>query len=148
MNESIFAQVSPFIRIAVNHITAKFDVAEKTALDVVQSVLVGLLSKPDERLNNPKRYLLRACRWKALRSIRRQQGSEDVRVATESPEILIALEEEDRELFFGPAAPSKVETLKLLRDEQEPLKLSATVEIPGSAVRLMFTVSKLNQKAS
>jgi hypothetical protein len=148
MNESIFAQVSPFIRFAVNHITAKFDVAEKTALDVVQSILVGFLSKPDEMLNNPKRYLLRACRWKALRSIRRRQGLEGVRVATESPEILIALEDEDRELFFGPAVPSKVETLKVVRDEQEPLKLSASVEIPGSAVRFMFTVSKPNHKAS
>jgi DNA-directed RNA polymerase specialized sigma24 family protein len=148
MNESIFAQVSPFIRFAVNHITAKFDVAEKTALDVVQSVLVGLLSKPDERLNNPKRYLLRACRWKALRSIRQQQKSEGVRDEAECPEILIALEDEDRELFFAPAAPSKVETLKVVRDEEEPLKLSATVEVPGSAVRLMFTVSKLNHKAS
>jgi DNA-directed RNA polymerase specialized sigma24 family protein len=148
MDESIFTQVSPFIRIAVNHITAKFDVAEKTALDVVQSVLVGLLSKPVERLNNPKRYLLRACRWKALRSIRRQQGSEGVRVATETPEILIALEDEDRELFFGPPATSKVEMLKVVRDEQEPVELSATFEVPGSAVRLMFTVSKLNHKAS
>jgi DNA-directed RNA polymerase specialized sigma24 family protein len=148
MKESIFAQVSPFVRFAVNHVTAKFDVAEQTALDVVQSVLVSLLSKPDERLNNPKRYLLRACRWKALRSIRRQQGSESVRAATGSPEILIALEHEDRELFFCPAATRRSETLKVVRDEQEPVELSATFEVPSSAVRLMFTVSKLNQKAS
>jgi DNA-directed RNA polymerase specialized sigma24 family protein len=148
MNESIFSQVSPFIRFAVNHVAAKFDVAEKTALDVVQSVLVGLLSKPDGKLNNPKRYLLRACRWKALRSIRRRRGSEGVPVASESREILIALEDEDRELFFGPAVPRNVETLTVVRDEQEPIELSATVEIPGSAVRLKFSVSKLNQKAS
>jgi DNA-directed RNA polymerase specialized sigma24 family protein len=148
MNESIFAQVSPFIRFAVNHVAAKFDVAESSALDVVQSVLVGLLSKPDARLSNPKRYLLRACRWKALRSIRRCQGSRGVSVASESPEILVALEDEDRELFFGPAAPHKLETLTVVRDEQEQVELSATVEIPGSAVRLKFSVSKLNQKAS
>jgi hypothetical protein len=148
MESSIFAQVSPFTRFAVDHIVDKFDVAERTALEVVQSVLVGLLSKPDERLNNPKRYLLRACRWKALRSIRRRQSSEGVGVAADSPEVLIALEDEDRELFFGPAAPRKVETLQVVRDEGEPVELSATVEVPGSAIRLMFTVSKLTHKAS
>jgi hypothetical protein len=36
----------------------------------------------------------------------------------------------------------------VVRDEQEPVELSATFEVPGSAVRLMFTVSKLNHKAS
>lgn len=148
MKESIFTQVSPFTRFAVNYVAGKFDVAESTALDVVQSVLVGLLSKPDGRLNNPKRYLLRACRWKALSSIRRRPGSEGIRAVAESPEILIALEDEDRKLFFGPAAPPKVETLQVVRDEQDPVDLSATVEVPGSAVRLMFTVTRLNHKAS
>lgn len=140
MRESIFSQVSPFLPFAVRYVAAKFEVAEKTALEVVQSVLAGLLSKRDETLDNPKRFLLRACRWKALRTLRRR--------AVECPDVLVALEDEDRERFFGPVSRPEEKTLQIVRDEEEPVELSATVEVPGSVVRMKFSLSKLNHKAS
>lgn len=148
MQDSIFEQVAPFIPLAVKFIETKFGVAEKVARNVVQDVLMRLLSKGPEKLGNPKRYLLRQCRWKALRSIRRRPNIESFRVNEESPEILVALEEQDRERFFGRALPEAVEPLRVIREGHEPLEVSATLEAPGSVVRVSFSLSKLNHKAS
>jgi hypothetical protein len=142
MQESVFEQVAPFIPLAVKFIEAKFGVAEKVARNVVQDVLTHLLSKQPEKLGNPKRYLLRHSRWKALRSIRRRPHSE------EAPEILIALEEQDRERFFGRSHAPAAEPLRIICEEHQPLEVSATLEAPGTVVRVSFSLSKLNNKAS
>ena len=88
MEESIFRQVFPFVRLATDYVVSKFGVSEGAAAELFDGVLAGLLPKHPQRLNNPKRYFLRACRWKALKTFRRQ-GS------PEAPEILVALEDND-----------------------------------------------------
>ncbi len=144
---SVFSQVSPFIQFAVDYVEGKFGVEEKAALKVVSDVLMGLLSKPDGNLSNPKRYLLRACRWKALRSIRRRRAPEEVRLTAEAPEILVALEEADRARFFGRTSRPEPEPIHAVCKEPAPAELSATVEVPGSVIRVSFSLSKFNQKA-
>jgi hypothetical protein len=125
MDDSIFRQVFPFVRLATDYVAAKFSVSNVAAAELVDAVLAGLLPKRPQRLNNPKRYLLRACRWKALKAFRRQDRPE-------APEILVALEENDRERFFGRTiSPVKRDT---------PVEFAATVEVPGSFIRLKFSL--------
>lgn len=146
MTNTAFSQVSPFIRFAVEYIEGKFGLEEKAALKVVSDVLMGQLSKPDGNLSNPKRYLLRACRWKALRSMRRRRATEEAGVTAEAPEILVALEDKDRERFFGRSSQTDPEPIRAVRNEPTPAELSATVEVPGSFIRVSFSLSKFNQK--
>jgi DNA-directed RNA polymerase specialized sigma24 family protein len=153
MEESLFAQVSPFIRLALEYVATKFGVAEEIASDVVQSVLAGLLWKRGEKLTNPKRYLLRSCRWKALRSLRGRQrppGPGRTGATPKAPEILVALEEKDRERFFGPPAASQRHAFELIGHTHGPLDVSASLEVPGSIVRVRFSLAatNLDQKAS
>lgn len=125
MEESIFRQVFPFVRLATDYVATKFGVSDVAAAELVDGVLAGLLPKQPQRLNNPKRYFLRACRWKALKAFRRQGHSE-------APEILVALEDNDRERFFGPTSEIKRGT--------EPAEFAATVEVPGSLIRLKVSL--------
>jgi len=148
LKQSVFAQVSPFIRIAVGYIAAKFHVAKKPATELVHSVLAGLLSKRGQKLSNPKRYLLRACRWEALRSFRGNNAAVRAGAGEEHPEILIALEEKDRDRFFGPAGAPERKHFQAVRPEHEPMDLSATVEVPGSDIRITFSLTKPLHKAS
>jgi hypothetical protein len=148
MEESVFSQVSPFIRLSVSYIVSRFQVAERAATELVQSVLLSFLSKRGQKLSNPKRYLLRACRWKALQTFRRGVGTVGVRPGEEHPEILVSLDEKDRERFFGPAVPSEREHSEAPRPGRDAMDLSATVEVPGSAIRVSFCLTKPVNKAS
>ena len=148
MQESLLAQVLPFIEVAISYIAASFGVAETAAADLVHMVLAGFLTKRAEKLRNPKRFLLRACRWKALRALRSHKTSGHTFGAMESHEILVALYDEDRERFFRPVSRQDRQALSSHSDTQEPLELSATVEVPGSVVRVSFSLTKPLQKAS
>jgi hypothetical protein len=131
MEESIFRQVFPFVRLATDYVATKFGVSDVEAAELVDGVLAGLLPKHPQPLNNPKRYFLRACRWKALKTFRRQ-GS------PEAPEILVALEDNDRERFFGSTCDIKCGT--------EPAEFAATVEVPGSLIRLKVSLPRPHAK--
>lgn len=125
MDESIFRQIFPFVRLAADYIAAKFGVSNVAAAELVDSVLAGLLPKRPQRLNNPKRHLLRACRWKALKTFRRQ-------ARPKAPEILVALEDNDRERFFGSTSG--------IKRGADPTEFAATIEVPGSFIRLKVSL--------
>ena len=136
MNESIFAQVFPFHRLAVDYVAAKFDVGKEAASGVVRSVLAGLFLE-GKTLGNPKRFLLRACRWKALKTLQRH--------AKRAPEVLIALEDEDRGKFFGTASEPVLEqreVFEFLFEGHSQAKVSAILEIPDSTVRMRIHLAR------
>lgn len=136
MNESIFAQVFPFHRLAVDYVAAKFDVGKEAASGVVRSVLAGLFLE-GKTLGNPKRFLLRACRWKALKTLQRH--------AKRAPEVLIALEDEDRGKFFGTADEPVLEqreVFEFLFEGHGQAKVSAILESPESTVQMRIRLAK------
>lgn len=137
MNESIFAQVFPFHRLAVDYVAAKLDVGKEAASGVVRSVLAGLFLEGGRTLGNPKRFLLRACRWKALKTLQRH--------AKRAPEVLIALEDEDRGKFFGTASEPVLEqreVFEFLFEGHSQAKVSAILESPESTVQMRIRLAK------
>jgi DNA-directed RNA polymerase specialized sigma24 family protein len=158
MGESLLTQVLPFVGVAIGYVVAKFRVAEEAASDLVHGVLASLLTKRSERLGNPKRYLLRACRWRALQLYRNKQQRNETRAIPqisafsipEAPEVLVALEDEDKERFFGRDTPAERQITELTRDGQSLVEISGMLEIPASTVRmrLQLTCKGLSHLAS
>jgi len=136
MTESILSQVLPYESLAVAFVDAKFAYRGVSADQVVQDVLTSLIGKPLQVLSNPKRFLLRACRWRALRCSRPAK----VQVIREAgPEILIALEDEDRPKFFGTRGVlDPKEKLRQAHLGETTFEASTTLEFPGAPIRLQF----------
>ncbi len=145
MSLSTFAQVLEFAHDANRYVREWYGMDESSAADVVQDVLLRLLQNGPEHLDNPKRYLKRACRWRALqihRGRRRRDAAHAVvenrreKAERKSPEILVALEDEDKPKFFGQATPKQHEVLDLMLEGKSMTEVSAILEIPESTVRM------------
>jgi RNA polymerase sigma factor (sigma-70 family) len=134
-----------YVRPAQFFLQGQFGLDSETAADVVQDVLLRLFQTGPDRLDYPKRYFFRACRWRALqvhRSRRRRDNAyaqvEKRRKEAENKdrEILIALEDEDKPKFFGQATPKQQEVLNLMLEGKSMTEVSAILEIPESTVRM------------
>ena len=64
-----------YLRPAQFYLQSSFGLDANTASDVVQDVLLRLFRTGPERLDHPKRYLFRACRWRALQILRSPKSS-------------------------------------------------------------------------
>jgi RNA polymerase sigma factor (sigma-70 family) len=122
-----------------------FGLDSETAADVVQDVLLRLFRTGPDRLDHPKRYFFRACRWRALQVHRSRRRRDKAYAAVEQRrreaenrhrEILIALEDEDKPKFFGQATPKQQEVLNLMLEGHNLSEVSAILEIPDSTVRM------------
>jgi len=134
-----------FVRPAQFFLQGHYGLDSETAADVVQDVLLRLFQIGPDRLDHPKRYFFRACRWRALqvhRSRRRRDNAyaviEKRRKESENKdrEILIALEDEDKPKFFGQVTPKQQEVLKLMLEGHSLSEVSAILEVPDSTVRM------------
>ncbi len=153
MEEPIWVQVLPFVSACEQYIARKFGLKDGTAEDIVQEVWASLVDKPPVQLPNPKRYLLRACRWRALQVLRarRHEGEVFTELAREkkneaapsAPEILIALEDEDKPLFYeGRVTPCQEEVLDLMIEGKSEVEVSAILRIPASTVRMRVHLAR------
>ena len=144
-----------FVRPAQFFLQGHYGLDSETAADVVQDVLLRLFQTGPDRLDHPKRYFFRACRWRALqvlRSRRRRDKAyaivEQRRLEAENKdrEVLIALEDEDKPKFFSQATPKQQEVLDLMLEGKSMIEVSAILEIPDSTVRMRLQLvrKKLN----
>ena len=144
-----------YSRPAQFYLQSSFGLDGSTAADVVQDVLLRLLRTGPERLDHPRQYFFRACRWRALqilRSRRRRDNAYAVierrreEAEKENREVLIALEDEDKPKFFGQATPKQQEVLNLMLEGKSTAEVSAILEIPDSTVRMRLHLvrKKLN----
>jgi RNA polymerase sigma factor (sigma-70 family) len=133
------------VRPAQFFLQGQYGLDAETAADVVQDVLLRLFQTGPARLDYPKQYFFRACRWRALqvhRSRRRRDNAyaviEKRRKETENRnrEVLIALEEEDKPKFFGQATPKQQEVLNHMLEGKSMTEVSAILELPESTVRM------------
>jgi len=158
MTQSVVQQVLPYARFAVAYVGSKFNLGDGLADDIVNDVLVSLLGKPGQELNNPKRYLLRACRWRALQLHRNRKRRKEAHSiydleetnTPEAPEVLIALEDDDKERYFGRATPGQRAVLELVQDGHSLVEISTILEVPASTIRMRLHLArkKLNHQAS
>jgi len=134
-----------YVRPAQFFLQGNYGLDAETAADVVQDVLLRLFQSGPDRLDYPKRYFFRACRWRALqvhRSRRRRDNAYAViekrrRDAERKDYVpLLALEEEDKPKFFGQATPKQREVLDLMLEGKSTTEVSAILEIPDSTVRM------------
>lgn len=148
---STVSQVLPYARFAQAYVGASFGLDDSTAGDVVQDVLVRLFRRGPEQLEKPKRYFLRACRWRALQILRSRRAQEkayaEVKKRLEERELqacepLVALEEKDKPKFFGDLTPKQQEVVGLMRDGRSQVEISAILEIPESTVRMRFQLAR------
>ena len=143
MSSTTLDQVLEFVPDGRRYVRAWFELDESTAADVVQDVLHRLLLFGPDVLEFPKRYFLRACRWRALQVLRerkRRRAYEGQQKRQEAKEVLIALEDEDKPKFFGEATPKQREVLELMLEGHSQEEVSAILEIPGSTVRMRLQV--------
>ncbi len=140
MLSSTLDQLLEFVPMGQRYVQAAFEMDPSTAADVVQDVLQRLLLSGPDLLESPKRYFLRACRWRALQFIRdrkrRDRVPQEAEEVRQDREVLIALEDEDKLKFFGQATPKQREVLELLIEGHCPEEVSATLEISSSTVRV------------
>ncbi len=158
MTQSVVQQVLPYARFAVAYVGSKFNLRDGLAEDVVNDVLVSLLAKPSQVLSNPKRYLLRACRWRALQLHRNRARRKEVQPlyqlreedTPEAPEVLIALEDEDKERFFGKATLAQRAVLELVHDGHSLVEISTILAVPASTIRMRLHLARkrLSHQAS
>lgn len=150
MTESILTQVLPYESFATAFIEGKFGHRAVSPARVVGDVLAGFIGKPPRLISNPKRFLLRACRLRALQVCRgRNTGGNDrptlegilQRRRDEASEILIALEDQDRSKFFGKNDPSCEEPVESPKIDQSIVELSATLQFPITSVRMQIQFS-------
>jgi len=127
------------------HLQSSFGLDASSAADVVQDVLLRLLQTGPERLDHPRQYFFRACRWRALQVLRSRRRRDNAYAVVEkrreeaerkNREPLIALEDEDKPKFFGQATPKQQEVLHLMLEGKSLTKISAILEIPDSTVRM------------
>jgi len=153
MEEPVWVQVLPFVSVCEQYIAHKFRLKDGTAEDIVQEVWASMIDKSAMRLPNPRRYLLRACRWRALQILRdrKQEGEFHAKlaerrkndVAPEAPEILIALEDVDKPHFYeGRVTPSQEEVLDLMIEGHSEVEVSAILKIPASTVRMRVHLAR------
>lgn len=135
MTESILGQLLPYESFAIAFVEGKFGHREVSPVRVVQDVLAGYIGKPPRLISNPKRFLLRACRLRALQVYGGRRRDAEPRPTLEgilqrrrdeASELLVALEEHDRSKFFG------------TKDEGDNpgVEVSATLEFPAASVRM------------
>ena len=151
MSISTLTQVLHFAREAERYVQVWYGMDESTAADVVQDVLVRLFRSGPDRIDNPRRYLKRACRWRALqihRGRRRRDAAHEViqyrfkKAEKKAPEVLVALEDEDKPKFFDQASPKQQQVLELLVEGHNHTEVSAILEIPPSTVRMRVHLAK------
>ena len=151
MSVSTFTQVLEYVREAERYVQEWYGMDESTAADVVQDVLLRLFWSGPDRIDNPRRYLKRACRWRALqihRGRRRRDAAHEViqdrleKAQKKAPEILVALEDEDKPKFFEQASPKQRQVLELLVEGHNQMEVSALLEIPESTVRMRVHLAK------
>jgi RNA polymerase sigma factor (sigma-70 family) len=144
-----------YMRPAQFYLQASFGLDASTAADVVQDVLLRLFRTGPERLDHPKRYLFRACRWRALQVLRGRRRRDNAYAVVEkrrrlaelqNREVLIALEDEDKPKFFGQATPKQQEVLNLMLEGKSMTEVSATLQIPDSTVRMRIHLLRKNLK--
>ena len=137
------------------YLQSSFGLDTSAAADVVQDVLLRLLRTGPERLDHPRQYFFRACRWRALqvlRSRRRRDAAyaviEKRRKEAERKDYvpLLALEDEDKPKFFRQATPKQQQVLDLMLEGKTTTEVSAILEIPDSTVRMRLQLvrKKLN----
>ncbi|MBI3855028.1 MAG: sigma-70 family RNA polymerase sigma factor [Planctomycetes bacterium] len=154
MGLNTVSQVLEHAHMAVGHVQNSFGLDHETASDIVQDVLLRLFRSEEEHLDHPKQYFLRACRWRAFQILSRRRiqdkalgeiWSQRPKVKSE-PEVLIALEDEDKPKFFDQATPKQKEVLELLIEGYSQGEVSAILEIPESTVRMRIHLvrKKLN----
>jgi DNA-directed RNA polymerase specialized sigma24 family protein len=145
MSSSTVDQVLEFVPDGQRFVRGWFGMDEGTAADVVQDVLHRLLREGPDLLEHPKRYFLRACRWRALQVLRerkRRRAYEGQRVRQQAKEVLVALEDEDKPKFFGEATPKQPKVPELLIEGRCPEELSATLEISNSTVQVRLHLTR------
>jgi RNA polymerase sigma-70 factor (ECF subfamily) len=135
---------------ATGHIRKAFGFDDSTAADVIQDVLLRLFRSGPEKLDYPKQYFFTACRWRALQVLRDRQHQDKAygvlrqrqeKVKIE-PEVLIALEDEDKPKFFGQATPKQREVFELLIEGHSQAEVSTILEIPESTVRMRIHLAR------
>jgi RNA polymerase sigma factor (sigma-70 family) len=144
MSSRTLDQVLEFVPDGQRFVRAWFEMDESTAADVVQDVLHRLLRTGPDVIEQPKRYFLRACRWRALQVLRerkRRQKAYDV-LREQPKEVLIALEDEDKPKFFDQATPKQRAVLELLIEGHSQEEISAILEIPSSTVRMRLHLTR------
>lgn len=133
------------------HLQSSFGLDAGTAADVVQDVLLSLLRTGPERLEHPRQYLFRACRWRALQVLRSRRRRDKAYAVIERRreeaekknwEPLLALEDEDKPKFFGQATPKQQEVLNLMLEGKSMTEVSAILEIPDSTVRMRIHLAR------
>lgn len=151
MAHGTFLQVWEYAPQGRRYVQQQLGLDGSTADDVVQDVLLRLLLDGPERLEKPKRYFLRACRWRALEihreRRRRKKAFAEVerqrrQVEEKDPEILVALEDEDKPKFFDLATPKQQEVLELIIEGHSQEEISAILEIPSSTVRMRLHLTR------
>jgi RNA polymerase sigma factor (sigma-70 family) len=144
-----------YLRPAQFYLQSSFGLDANTASDVVQDVLLRLFRTGPERLDHPKRYLFRACRWRALQILRSRRRRDSAYAVVEkrleaaekkNREVLIALEDEDKHKFFGQATPKQREVLDLMLEGKTTTEVSAILEIPDSTVRMRIHLLRKHLK--
>jgi len=144
---STVSQVLPYAHFAQAYVGASFGLDDSTAGDIVQDVLLRFLRGGPEQLEKPKRYFLRACRWRALQILRGRRAQEkayaEVKKQLEERELqshepLVALEDDDKPKFFDDLTPKLQEVVDLMRKGHSQVEISAILEIPESTVRMRF----------
>jgi len=148
--KSLFQQVWPYARLAVAYVASKFNLSDGSAENLVNEVLASLLMKRPDDLKNPKRYLLRTCRWRALEMYRNRKRCEEAQAICQleekyipnAPEVLVALEDEDKLRFFGKVPPAQPEVPKPVQDGHSLVEISANFELPTSSVRMRLHLAR------
>lgn len=144
---STVSQVLPYARFAHAYVGASFGLDDSTAGDIVQDVLVRLFRRGPEQLEKPKRYFLRACRWRALQILRSRRAQEKAHAELkkqlekrelQSYEPLVALHDEDKSKFFEDLTSKQQEVVGLMREGHSQVEISAILDIPESTVRMRF----------
>lgn len=151
MSQHTIDQVSAYIHEAEHYVHQWYGMDESSAEDIVQDVLIRLFRSGPDTLDNPRRYLKRACRWRALQILRGRKRRDAAHAAVErqrnvaeqtAQELLVALEDEDKPKFFERATPKEREVFELLIDGHSQVEVSAILEIPPSTVRMRIHLAR------
>jgi len=134
-----------YIHPAQDYLRLHLGVDESTARDVVKDVLLELFRNGPEKLRRPRRHFFHACRIRAFQILRSRRRHDNVDAVVEKRrkeaenkdrEVLIALEDEDKPKFFGQATPEPMEAVNVMLEGDGPSEVTATLETPGSTVRM------------
>jgi RNA polymerase sigma factor (sigma-70 family) len=150
MASTTLSQVWKFVPMATGYVSNSFGLGGQAAADVVHDVLLRLLRRGPERLDYPKAYFFRACRWRALQVLRggrrrdrayRELWRRRGKVRCRS-EVLAALEERDEPEFIDRATPKQREVLELLVEGRSRAEVSEILGVPESTVRMRIHLAR------